>query len=50
MISFDLLVDEMIGNLVTFLVEGLNDQLAIDQILQRGLARFLDLFRPVPRP
>ena len=40
----DSLVHKMIRNLKFLFVEGLDDQLAIDQILQRRLARFLNLF------
>ena len=35
------LIDEMVGDLEIFLLKRLDDELAIDQVLERGFARFL---------
>ena len=40
----DSFFDEVLGQLEFFLVEGLDDELAIDQVLERGGAGDLDLF------
>jgi len=40
----DSFFNEMLGQLEFFLVEGLDDQLTIDQVLERGGAGGLDLF------